>query len=59
MLYLSGLTLCRLMRRHHVTIRLVAQRPKSPVQACRAMRSATSHGYEALYKSRPAVRMRE
>ncbi len=26
MLYLSGATLCRLMRRHHVTIRLLAQR---------------------------------
>jgi hypothetical protein len=29
MLSLTGPTLCRLMRRHHVTIQLTAQRPQS------------------------------
>jgi hypothetical protein len=32
MLYLSDPTLCRLMRRHHVTIRLLAQRMDLPMK---------------------------
>jgi hypothetical protein len=38
MLYVTGPTLCRLMHRHHVTIRLLAQRmdiPMTRIRVCR------------------------
>jgi hypothetical protein len=40
MLYLSGPTLCRLMRRHGVTIRLLAQRLAIPMKRVRLCRQA-------------------
>jgi len=38
MLYLSGPTLCHLMRRHHVTIRTLAQRLGVPMTRVRIRR---------------------
>jgi hypothetical protein len=38
MLYLTGPTLCRLMRRHQVTIRLLAQRMAIPMCRIRQVR---------------------
>jgi hypothetical protein len=38
MLYVTGPTLCRLMRRHHVTIRLLAPRMDSPMKRVRLRR---------------------
>ena len=52
MLYLSGPTLCRLMRRHHVTIRLLAQRLDIPMKRVRCRRQ---HGIAGRHVARDWV----
>ena len=49
MLYITGPTLCRLMRRHHVTIRTLAQRMAIPM--CR-VRLRRQHGIDDRHVAR-------
>jgi len=65
MLYLNGSTLCRLMRRHHVTIRLLAQRlaiSMKRVRCCRQCgiedRHVARDWLEAITGGIPACCMR-